>query len=35
MRKAIEDLEDKLSSAQDDSDENRAKAERLDKLNQS
>ena len=35
MRRAIEDLEDKLNAAQDDSDENRSKAERLDKLNQS
>ena len=35
MRKAIEDLEDKLSSAQDESDENRQKADRLEKLNQS
>lgn len=35
MRKAIEDLEDKLSQAQDESDEHRSKFERLDKLNQS
>ena len=35
MRKAVEDLEDKLSTAQDEADESRAKAERLDKLNQS
>ena len=35
MRKAIEDLEDKLTAAQDDCDEQRQKAERLDKLNQS
>jgi len=33
MRKAIEDLEDKLSQAQDESDEHRSKFERLDKLN--
>lgn len=32
MRKALEDLEDKLTTAQDESDENRQKAERLDKL---
>ena len=35
MRKALEDLEDKLTAAQDEADENRQKAERLDKLNQS
>ena len=35
MRKAIEDLEDKLSSAQDESDEQRSRADKLDKLNQS
>ena len=35
MRKAIEELEDKLGSAQDEADECRSKAERLDKLNQS
>ena len=35
MRKALEDLEDKLTAAQDEADENRQKAERLDNLNQS
>ena len=35
MKKSLEDLEDKLAAAQDEADENRAKAERLDKLNQS
>ena len=35
MRRALEDLEDKLTQAQNESDENRSKAERLDKLNQS
>ena len=35
MRRALEDLEDKLTQAQNEADENRSKAERLDKLNQS
>ena len=35
MRRAIEDLEDKLNAAQNEADESRSKAERLDKLNQS
>ena len=35
MRKAIEDLEDKLTAAQNEADENSSKAERLEKLNQS
>ena len=35
MRRALEDLEDKLTQAQNESDDNRSKAERLDKLNQS
>jgi cell shape-determining protein MreC len=35
MRKAVEDLEDKLTSAQDEADENRSKSERLEKLNHS
>ena len=35
MRRAIEDLEDKLSAAQNEADEARSKAERLDKLHQS
>ena len=35
MRKALEDLEDKLTSAQDESDDNSQKSQRLDKLNQS
>ena len=33
MRKALEDLEDKLTSAQDESDDNSQKSQRLDKLN--
>ena len=35
MRKAVEELEDKLSGAQDEADEQRSKADRLEKLNQS
>ena len=35
MTKAIEDLEDKLSTALSESDESRARADKLDKLNSS
>lgn len=35
MNRAIEDLEDKLSTALSESDEMRARADKMDKLNQS
>lgn len=35
MKKSNEDLEDKLASALDEADDQRARGERLDKLNQS